>query len=110
MGSLLVEDIAPFLSKAKIGIIPFKDIKLVMAVDAIKYHDYLAVGLPTVTTYMPELMERPHCYVSNTYEDFINNIDILLNEKIDRNNIIDYSLKNTIKYRVDDLLKLWPKL
>ena len=110
VGPIIVENIAPLLSKAKIGIVPFKDIKLVAAVDPIKYYDYLAAGLPTVTTYMPELMERPYCYVSNTYEDFINNIDILLNEKIDRNNIIDYSLKNTIKYRVDDLLKLWPKL
>jgi hypothetical protein len=109
VGPIIVENIAPLLSKAKIGIVPFKDIKLVSAVDPIKYYDYLAAGLPTVATYMPELMERPYCYVSDTYEDFMNNIDLLLSQKIDRNEIIDCSLKQTVKFRVDNLLKFWPK-
>lgn len=107
-GSVLVEDIAPLLSKAKIGIVPFKDIKLVTAVDPIKYYDYLAAGLPTVATYMPELMERPYCHVSDTYEDFINNINLILLQEIDRKEIIKVAHKHTIQVRVDSLLKVLP--
>lgn len=108
VGAYPVESLPPILSKAKIGIIPFRNISLVTAVDPIKYYDYLATGLPTISTYMPELLEREHCYVSNNYDEFIDNIDMLLSAKVYRKKIMSFAKeKHTIDKRVDFLLKEW---
>lgn len=58
------------LSAAKVGLIPFRDMPLVHAVNPIKQYDYMAAGLPTVASGFPELWPADHV-LSVRPEDFV---------------------------------------
>lgn len=82
VGKIDKKDIIKNISNCKIGIVPFTDTRLTYAVDPIKYYDYLAAGLPTVASFMPELEERAHAYVTYNHNEFIEKCDDLLDSVI----------------------------
>jgi len=59
------------LSQCKVGIVPFREMPLVDVVDPVKYYDYLAAGLPTVASHMPELAGRPFAAVADSKDRFV---------------------------------------
>jgi hypothetical protein len=42
-----------------VGLIPFKRNRLTASVDPIKYYEYRALGLPVISSYFGEMMQRP---------------------------------------------------
>lgn len=60
------------LTRARVGIIPFKRGALTEAVNPVKAYEYLAAGLPVVMTPMggPELAEAPGITVADTAQAF----------------------------------------
>jgi glycosyltransferase involved in cell wall biosynthesis len=58
-----------------VGIIPFKMSSMVEAVNPIKMWEYMAVGMPVVTTALPEAKQfEGLIYYSNDYNEFFSNI------------------------------------
>lgn len=58
-----------------VGIIPFKLTSMVEAVNPIKMWEYMAVGMPVVTTALPEAKQYEGLvYHSNGYSEFFSNI------------------------------------
>ncbi len=56
LGEIPYADVPDFLSRIDVGLVPFRDLALTRAVDAVKLYEYLAAGLPVVARDLPGLM------------------------------------------------------
>lgn len=96
--SIEINDIA---SRWKVGIIPFKINKLSAAVDPIKIYEYLALGLPVVSFFMPQIKNYPNTRLANSVDEFANELDLALKENTNNIEIDKWLEENTWKERVD---------
>lgn len=58
-----------------VGIIPFRVTKITEAANPVKMWEYLAAGIPVVTTALPEAKGLPEVYHSENKVEFLNNIN-----------------------------------
>ncbi|MDD3852221.1 MAG: glycosyltransferase [Syntrophomonadaceae bacterium] len=78
------EQLAAYAQAFSVGIIPFKLSSMVESVNPIKMWEYMATGIPIVSTNLPETEKyRDIVHVSVTYEDFISNIQRALYDDTD---------------------------
>lgn len=54
-GEIPYEQVPAFLSQMDVLIIPFRIVPIIRACDPVKFYEYSALGIPTVTTPLPEL-------------------------------------------------------
>ncbi|WP_392486350.1 CDP-glycerol glycerophosphotransferase family protein [Haloimpatiens sp. FM7315] len=86
-----------YLRNCQIGIIPFRDnLDLIVNCDPIKQYEYIACGLPVITTCMPEsAMNKKYTFLANTKENFNKAIEKCLNLKVDLQEIKDFIAENS---------------
>ncbi|MBI4855601.1 MAG: glycosyltransferase [Acetobacterium woodii] len=86
-----------YLNNCQVAIIPFKDgSDLVINCDPIKQYEYIAVGLPVVATYMPEVaIGKINTLCANTVEAFNQAIERCLKLEIDDNAITEFLIENS---------------
>jgi len=89
------------LSQCKVGIVPFREMTLVDVVDPVKYYDYLAAGLPTVASHMPELEGRPFATVADGRDRFVALVWEALEADPDRKAIRREAERNTHLARLE---------
>lgn len=95
-------------SQWDVAIIPFKLNELILATNPVKLYEYYALGLPVVSTEIPEVLNCPvKAYTAKNVEEFAQKINLALNEKdptlaSDR---IVYSKKQTWKLRAQDFIE-----
>jgi len=75
------EEVPAYVNHFDVGIIPFKMEDLIVNTNPIKYFEYLAAGLKTVSTPLPELIGEPHCFLANDATSFTNMLNNVLNDK-----------------------------
>ncbi|NLB88366.1 MAG: glycosyltransferase family 1 protein, partial [Syntrophomonadaceae bacterium] len=69
------EQLAAYVQNFDVGIVPFKSTSMTEAVNPIKMWEYMAAGIPIVTTNMPEAKKYPDVVLaSETEKEFIDNI------------------------------------
>lgn len=97
-----------YLNEMDIGIIPFKaDMRGVVCCDSIKHYEYLAAGLPVITTYIPESgINKPYTYMVSNTKEFSDAINKALKENIDENRIFEFLLSNSWLDRAADICLL----
>lgn len=72
LGSKPYADLPGYCAAFDVGLIPFRATRLVHAVNPIKLREYLAAGLPVVSTPMPEVMRHaPAVQVASTAAAFL---------------------------------------
>lgn len=72
LGSKPYGDLPGYCAAFDVGLIPFRATRLVHAVNPIKLREYLAAGLPVVSTPMPEVMRHaPAVQVATTGVEFL---------------------------------------
>ena len=103
IGKVPVEQIMDYLTECKVGLVPFVNTRLTYAVDPIKYYDYLAAGVPTVASFMPELDMRPFAHVCYSHESFIHKVEEILKNTIPHKRILRELEGNTYLDRVASL-------
>jgi len=75
LGPKPYKDIPGYLQNANVGIIPFKVNKLIKAVNPIKYYEYCASRIPTVSTSWEELKKNNYpIFLSRNFDEFVRNI------------------------------------
>lgn len=81
----------------QIGIVPYIDsADMDIACDSIKQYEYIACGLPVITTYMPEsAIDKVYTYLANNKEEFNKAISMCLDHKVDKDKIKEYIIKNS---------------
>jgi len=81
LGKREYDKVPAYVSHFDVGIIPFKMEDLIVNTNPIKYFEYLAAGLETVATPMPELIGEPHCFLAGDAESFTRQINLALSNK-----------------------------
>ncbi|HEY5039621.1 MAG TPA: glycosyltransferase, partial [bacterium] len=106
LGPKPYESIPHYLSFCQVGLIPFKKTKLIQSVSPIKLYEYMACGLPVVSTDWEELRQlKSPAYLAKDLSGFIQGIRKALaarrNEKLVR-----FARKNSWDKKVDKILEL----
>jgi hypothetical protein len=93
----------------KIGIIPFKINKLTESLNPIKAYDYLVLGLKVISFTMFSIKDYPEVKCASTCNEFIDFINISMNEKFDYKSVKNFLSNNLWSNRIDQILDLISK-
>ena len=85
---------------------PFEINELTLAANPLKVREYLAAGLPVVSTDIPEVHVLNDCLVGNDHEDFMNKIESALNQPKPRQEISDNVEHESWESKVDELREI----
>jgi len=106
LGERPYSELPKYLHAFDACLIPFKNVPLIAATHPVKIYEYMSAGKPVVTTNMNELMPMKElCYISDSKENFLQNIDKALHEKDEDifQQRIDFASKNTWTHRINTL-------
>jgi glycosyltransferase involved in cell wall biosynthesis len=106
LGPKTQSDIAVLARRWSVGIIPFVTGRLTEAVDPIKAYEYLALGLPIVAAYMPQLRDYPYTSCYRDEAQFASSIVRAMQTAVEPRVIRDFLRGRAWEDRVDQLLKL----
>lgn len=94
------ENIPSFLKHADVGIMPFKKNELTDYIHPLKIYEYLAAGIPVISRDLVEVREmNAPIFLYNNETDFISILKNIIHSKNNRQELIDYSLRNTWEKR-----------
>ncbi|WP_034814462.1 glycosyltransferase [Exiguobacterium alkaliphilum] len=94
------DKIPSFLKFADVGIMPFKKNELTDYIHPLKIYEYLAAGIPVISRNLVEVREmNAPIYLYNNEADFINILNNIMHSKVNKQELIDYSLQNTWEKR-----------
>lgn len=105
------EELKKYLKHMHIGIVPYlEDADMDVACDSIKQYEYLACGLPVITTFMPEsAFDKIYTFLANTKESFNEAIQKCLELRLDKELVSDFIAKNSWNARAALLCRLASK-
>lgn len=102
-----------FSSYFDVAMLPFKLNEITLATSPVKIFEYMAQGHPIVSTALPECRKYKAIFVSETYDEFLNNLDKALTKKNDPQYIqllLETAKENTWKARFFDIKEALEKL
>jgi len=111
LGRFSREEMPSFIRGFDVGIVPFHETVLTKTVNPLKAYEYLACGIPVVSTTMPELDHLDSVRQVRSFDAFVSAVEDALNEgkedsrRIARMEIVaDYSQQMILK-RMEDLIE-----
>ncbi len=108
LGLLPFDQIPGIIQDLDVCLNPFRSGSIADISKPVKIYEYLALGKPVVSTYMPELLELGDCiYMSRTDSEFVEMIRKAVSERDEslENLRIEYARKNTWTARIAQLLE-----
>lgn len=107
LGGKRYELMPSYLQHADVGIIPFRNTKLVQSVNPIKLYEYMACGLPVVATRWKTLEDiASPSLLAGTAAEFADLVRIAAKGDADRNRRIAFARANSWKTRFEEALTL----
>jgi hypothetical protein len=101
-----IESLNIFMTRFSVGLIPFKTSEFFAGVFPNKFYEYMALGIPIVTTGLPELIGYKEIIgYSETKEEFLSNTKSALNG--DYNKFKDNYIKTAMENSWDKKAILW---
>lgn len=83
LGNRDYEELPAFARQFDAAVIPFQIRDVTRAANPVKLYEYLAAGLPVISTDLPEVRRYPQVRVGRTKEEFLQHIDeALLDDRI----------------------------
>ena len=109
LGMKSYDDLFKYVWRFDVGVIPFKINQITSATSPIKLFEYLACGLPVVTTALPECRKHQIALVADTYDQFADYLEVALSQKQDECYLSlanEIAQENTWEFRVSEILEL----
>jgi glycosyltransferase involved in cell wall biosynthesis len=109
LGLKPLNELPNYLRQFDVCLVPFRKTDELSSISPLKIFEYIAAGRPVVATRYPEIKDLSHVvYLSNSPQDFINNIKRALSEKNNRRRVEQkkFALNNTWQKRATDLIRL----
>lgn len=105
LGEKKYSDITGYLSYFDVCVIPFLACALTLAVDPVKFYEYLSTGKPIVAKGVPELsMYEEFCFLASDKEEFLDYLEcayIFHNDLQARTNRVEVARKNSWDCRAE---------
>lgn len=113
LGSKPYKTVPQYVSRFDVCLIPFKINEITVDVNPVKLYEYFAFGKPVVSSALPEVEKYKNlCYIACSADDFINQIELALEEKKrpDCNKLIntrkEIASDNTWEKRVQNIVSV----
>ncbi|MFF2092623.1 CDP-glycerol glycerophosphotransferase family protein [Paenibacillus sp. NPDC058174] len=106
LGSKKHVELKDYLYHCDIGIVPYtNESSMNIACDSIKQYEYIASGLPVITTYMPEsFLDKINVRLAQDVESFNQAIELCLNSKGERSEVEQFLIDNSWNERAATLV------
>jgi len=105
LGGILYNKVQPYLINADVGIIPFKGGPLSQSINPVKLYEYLAAGLPVVSSFIEEIKEfKDVIFLARNNKEFNNFLLRALKER-DKEKYKRIAQRNTWEARFNDMKK-----
>jgi glycosyltransferase involved in cell wall biosynthesis len=101
VGLLGHQEIAERSRTWSVAVIPFKNGPLADAVDPIKIYEYLHLGLPVLTTYLPQCRDYPGTVVTEGRDEFMDQLPQLIGTSLAPAPVAEWLRTKTWECRVD---------
>ena len=99
-------DLPAYCKGFDVALNPFMINHLTQSVNPLKVREYLAAGLPVVSTNLPEMKYIGNCLVAETHEEFIRHLETALEAPRDRAEISRSMENEGWEARVDELREI----
>jgi glycosyltransferase involved in cell wall biosynthesis len=96
-------DLPAYCRAFDVALNPFAINELTLAANPLKVREYLAAGLPVVSTDIPEVRVLPDCRVGTSHEDFISKIEDALAHPKPREAVSDAIAHESWEAKIDEL-------
>jgi glycosyltransferase involved in cell wall biosynthesis len=96
-------DLPAFCKGIDVAINPFVINDLTLSANPLKVREYLAAGLPVVSTDIPEVRVLENCFIGVTHEDFIDKVETALVAPKPRAEISDQIKSDSWEAKIDEL-------
>ena len=106
LGRKLYSELPAYFKAYDVALNPFEINELTLAANPLKVREYLAAGLPVVSTDIPEVRVLSDCLVGTDHEDFIKKIALALQEPKPRQEISDNVEHESWESKVDELREI----
>ncbi|MDH3494373.1 MAG: glycosyltransferase, partial [Acidobacteriota bacterium] len=100
------EELPGFCKGFDVGINPFIINELTLAANPLKVREYLAAGLPVVSSDLPEVRILDHCFVYGSRDELISKIEKALAQRSSREEISESIRNESWESKVDQLRDL----
>ncbi|MFQ5405839.1 MAG: hypothetical protein ACE5DI_01640 [Candidatus Micrarchaeia archaeon] len=104
LGEKKYEVLPNYLSHFSTTIIPFKDTKLVKAINPVKAYEYLSGGKNVVSTPLPEINNVPGIVFADQKEDFLLKLDDSIKNAPDLKKIDSFLKSKTWDFRINKFI------
>jgi len=106
LGGIPYEKVPPYLINADVGIIPFKKGPLSQSINPVKLYEYLAAGLPVVSSFLKEIKEfKDVIFMARDSKEFSNFLKQALKEE-DKEKYKRIAQRNTWETRFTKMRKI----
>ena len=102
-------ELPAFCKGFDVALNPFAINDLTLAANPLKVREYLAAGLPVISTDIPEVRILDYCRIGENHADFIRQIEAALNEVRQPKTISDSVKNESWEARVDELRRIIAK-
>lgn len=106
LGLLGHTELASLSRRWSFAIIPFKVSALGEAVDPIKVYEYLHLGLPVLSSYMPQMRDYPATVIAESSEDFLALLPSMTRMTLDMDVVRPWLEENRWEDRIDRFSRL----
>jgi glycosyltransferase involved in cell wall biosynthesis len=110
LGRKPYNDLPAYCKGFDVALNPFAINELTLAANPLKVREYLAAGLPVVSTDIPEVRILKYCRVGRAHEEFIEQIEAALRNPISRAQISDSIKTESWDAKVDELRQIIEKM
>jgi glycosyltransferase involved in cell wall biosynthesis len=99
-------DLPRYCKGFDVALNPFVINELTISANPLKVREYLAAGLEVVSTDIPEVRRLDNCRIGETHEDYIRQIEEVLNNSKPRTQISDSVKSESWETRVDEVREI----
>jgi hypothetical protein len=107
LGRRPYESLPAYCKGFDVGLIPFVLSELTLCANPLKAREYLAAGLPVVSTDLPEVAVLPECRVGRSHEEFLQLLESGLQQPGPRRERSELMRSESWQARLDEIEEHW---
>lgn len=110
LGRKLYNELPPYVGQFAIGLVPFQVRNMTHSSSPIKMYEYLAAGLPVISTPIKEAVDCPFVSIGATAEEWVKKIECILSTRLDEDELKTFALQESWETRIKQVEPILVKM